>query len=262
MVRKTIIGSGMLTAAAFLAGQLLVSHHSPLADFMRFLCFPALLLVFLLMLFVAPIGRISSRPATRNIFWGFRVTAILGIAGCLIAVFWPRSYGTLPMRQRANIRWWNLSTGSRIAYTLLPAKGPKQPYPIIYLQGGPGGSVDEGLIRMMEPLSECGYDVYLYDQIGSGWSDRLADIRSYTADRHKRDLEAIVQTIGAEKVILLGQSWGAILAALYTADNSRHVASLILTGPGPIQPVHPGLARLAPPDSLNLREPFYSKFTR
>jgi pimeloyl-ACP methyl ester carboxylesterase len=51
-------------------------------------------------------------------------------------------------------------------------------------------------------------DVYLYDQIGSGWSDRLDDIRQYTALRHKKDLEAIVQAIGAEKVILIGQSWG------------------------------------------------------
>ena len=161
------------------------------------------------------------------------------------------------MEKRAGIHYWDLPTDSRIAYTLIPAKGSKKRYPI-YLQGGPGGSVDDGLIRIMSQIAEDGYDVYLYDQIGSGWSDRLADIRDYTALRHKRDLEAMVQKIGAEKVILIGQSWGAILAALYTADNPRRVASLILTGPGPMQPLGSGLARIVAPDSFQLRKPYYT----
>ena len=72
-----------------------------------------------------------------------------------------------------------MPTGSRIAYTLLPAKGPKKAYPIIYLLGGPGGWVDETVVRMMTPLTAEGYDVYLYDQVGSGWSERLADIREF-----------------------------------------------------------------------------------
>jgi proline iminopeptidase len=98
----------------------------------------------------------------------------------------------------------------------------------------------------------------LFDEIGCGRSDRLANIRDYTVDRHKRDLEAVVQQIGASKVILIGQSWGAILAVLYAADNPESVAGMIVTGPGPIIPVHPELARVAPPDSLHLHEPYYS----
>jgi proline iminopeptidase len=204
------------------------------------------------------IGKIRSKRSVRIFFRGLRLAGLLGIACLLIAILWPRSYSSLPMPKRSDIHYWDLSTGSRIAYTFLPAKGIKHPFPIIYLIGGPGGAVEEGLIRRMTLLAEDGYDVYLYDQIGSGWSARLADIRGYTADRHKRDLEAIVQKIGAEKVILIGQSWGAILAALYIADNPQHVAKLILTGPGPIQPGRPELARLKAPDSLHLREPYYS----
>lgn len=64
--------------------------------------------------------------------------------------------------------------------------------------------------------------------------------------------------IGAQKVILVGQSWGAILAALYLADNPGKVEKLILTGPGPIIPAHNELARLKAPDSLHLHEPYYS----
>ena len=257
MHKKLIIASGILAALVYFAGLILEWHHSPFMDFTDYVLFPFFCLVFLLFLFLTRIRRISS-PLTRNIFRGLRVLAVGGIVCFLIAVFWPRSYGTPPMQKRTDIRYWHLSTGSHIAYTLIPAKGIKKPYPVIYLQGGPGGSVDDGLIRIMTPVADDGYDVYLYDQIGSGWSDRLANIRDYTALRHKRDLEAIVQTIGANKVILIGQSWGAILAALYAADNPQHVARLILTGPGPIQPRRSGLANIAAPDSLQLRKPYYT----
>jgi proline iminopeptidase len=126
------------------------------------------------------------------------------------------------------------------------------------LQGGPGGAIGRGTIQNLTPVADDGYDIYLFDEIGCGRSDRLDNIRDYTADRHKRDLEDIVQQIGTPKVILIGQSWGAILAVLFAADNSRSVAAMIVTGPGPTIPVHSELARIAPPDSLHLHDPYYS----
>lgn len=258
MGKKLIIVSGVLAGLIFLASRLLDARQSPVADFVRFVCLPLVLVVFLFALFLTRIGRISARSSTRMIFGGMRIAVILGIVAVLFAVLWPRSYGSRPRHRRDGTRYWDLSTGSRIAYTFIPGKGVRKPYPIIYLQGGPGGTIDDSLIRVMTPLAEDGYDIYLYDQIGSGWSERLAHIREYTADRHKRDLEAIVKTIGASRVILIGQSWGAILATLFAADDPGFVAGMILTGPGPIQPIRRELAALAPPDSLHLHHPYYS----
>jgi proline iminopeptidase len=258
MGRRLIIASGILTALALLAGKLLHKLHSPLTDFVGLLCFPFFLVVFVCSLFLVPLCRISTNNTTRRVFTAMRITVFAGIFLLLMAVFWPRSYGAPPPAKRADMRYWQLPTGSRIAYTLLPGKGTPKPYPIIYLLGGPGGWVDETIIRMMTPLTADGYNVYLYDQVGSGWSGRLADIRDYTAERHKKDLEAIVKETGAKKVILIGQSWGAILATLYAADNSGQVAKMIVTGPGPIQPLHPEAMRTIPPDSLHLSEPYYS----
>jgi len=201
---------------------------------------------------------ISTNNTTRKVFLGIRIAVCTGILMLLMAVFQPRSYGTPPLAKRADMRYWQLPTGSRIAYTLLPGKGLQKPYPVIYLLGGPGGWVDETIIRMMTPLTADGYDVYLYDQVGSGWSGRLADIRDYTAERHKKDLEAIVKETGAEKVILIGQSWGAILATLFAADNPGQVAKMFVTGPGPIEPLNPEATRTIPPDSLHLHEPYYT----
>jgi proline iminopeptidase len=113
-------------------------------------------------------------------------------------------------------------------------------------------------LAQLAPLAAAGYDVYLYDQIGSGHSARLEDIRAYTPARHAQDLDAIIQAIGAKKVILIGQSWGAMLAMLYLADHPNTVEKLILTGPGPVLPIRQGLASVAVPDSVHLRKPPYT----
>lgn len=173
-------------------------------------------------------------------------------------VFMPRTYDVPPHQKRADTQYWELTSGSTIAYTLIPAKAPKKNYPVIYLHGGPGGPIYDSNIAMLAPLSTDGYDVYLYDQVGSGLSERLDHIVEYTADRHKTDLEEIIKHIGAEKVILIGQSWGAILASLYIADNPNKVEKVIFTSPGPLQPRLEGMRDISPPDSLHLRKPMFT----
>ena len=176
----------------------------------------------------------------------------------MLAAFIPRRYDVPQMHKRKGTQYWDLGTGSKIAYMLVAAKGIKKPYPIIYLQGGPGGFISDRNIKILAPLSEVGYDIYLYDQIGSGQSDRLVNINDYTAYRHKKDLEEIIKKTGAAKVILIGQSWGAILATLFIADNPEKVEKVIFTGAGAIQPMKQELLNVNPPDSLNLRNPPYS----
>lgn len=173
-------------------------------------------------------------------------------------VFMPRTYDVPLPQKRAGTQYWELPTGSTIAYTLIPGNAPKKLYPVIYLHGGPGGPIYDSNIAMLTPLSADGYDVYLYDQLGSGLSERLDHIEQYTADRHKTDLEEIIIQIGAEKVILIGQSWGAILATLYIADHPDKVEKVIFTSPGPMQPRLGGMQDISPPDSLQLRKPMFT----
>jgi proline iminopeptidase len=176
----------------------------------------------------------------------------------LFKIFYPRNYNVPQIQKRVSTQFWELPTGSKIGYTLILAKGLKKPCPIIYLHGGPGGHVSDRDIKTLEPLSDDGYDLYLYDQVGSGQSARLENINEYTVDRHIKDLEEIIKKTGSEKVIFIGQSWGAVLAVLFTIDNPNKVEKLILTSPGPIYPVHKELASIKAPDSFHLREPYYS----
>lgn len=172
--------------------------------------------------------------------------------------FYPRKYDVVHLKERAGTKYWTLATGSRIAYTLIPAKGERRPSPIIYLHGGPGAGITDLEIKTLGKLSEYGYDVYLYDQIGCGHSGRLADINEYSAERHRRDLEQIIDQVGAQKVILLGQSWGSILGVLFIAGNSGKVSKFVVTAPAAIQPENHAYAAIAVPDSIQMNSPVYN----
>ena len=187
-----------------------------------------------------------------------KLTASVILVGVILIIFLPRSYKVPEFRERDGTRFWTLKTGSRIAYVHIQAKGEKKPYPVIFLQGGPGGPVYDENIRILSNLAESGYDIFLYDQTGCGYSDRLKNIEEYTVERHKKDLEEIVEVVGAGKVILLGQSWGAILAAEFIADNPDKVEKVIFTGPGYLLPVNPSLEKINAPDSLNLSSPQFT----
>lgn len=196
----------------------------------------------------------------KNIFRVIKYSLLVFLVVFLYKIFWPRNYLVPESKVRVHTKYWNLSTGSEIGYTFIAGIGSKKDYPIIYLHGGPGGFVSDRDIRVLSSLAEEGYDLYLYDQIGSGQSARLENINDYSVDRHVKDLNEIVSKVGAEKVILIGQSWGAILATLFTADNSEKVEKIILSSPGPLYPVRQELKNVTLPDSLHLRTPFYSNY--
>jgi len=143
----------------------------------------------------------------------------------------PQSLPPLP----SSAAYWNLPTGSRIAVLHVPAQGIPKATPLILVHGGPGAfEVTATGAAYYGALAHNGFDVYLYDQIGSGHSARLVDPWEYTVNRHVADLEAIRRQTGAEQVVLLGDSWGATLVANYMAAYPQHVARVIFTSPGAI----------------------------
>lgn len=132
------------------------------------------------------------------------------------------------------VDYWDLETGSRIAYLKFPAENKTKEEPVIFLHGGPGGAVVsfKPITDVISALSKNGYDVYFYDQIGGGLSGRLKNIIDYQLSRHVADLDQIRKEIKAEKMILVGESNGGILAAHYAALYPENVKRLVLISPG------------------------------
>jgi proline iminopeptidase len=160
--------------------------------------------------------------------------AVLAVVGTVTAllVFAPAPTYT-PFPASDDWRSWDLPTGSRIAYTHLPARGAPRPTPVILVHGGPGAP--QGGHSVVAPtLANAGFDVYQYHQVGAGLSERLEDVAAYTVARHVADLEALRRAIGAERVVLVGESWGGTLIAHYLAAHPDRVARAVVSSPGPI----------------------------
>jgi len=101
--------------------------------------------------------------------------------------------------------------------------------PLLALHGGPGLPHD-----YLEPLEALSRErpVVFYDQLGCGASDRPDDLSLYALPRFVDELAAVRRELGLERVHLLGQSWGAMLAVEYYFETRpTGVASMVLSGP-------------------------------
>lgn len=100
---------------------------------------------------------------------------------------------------------------------------------IIFLHGGPGQNM-YGIGADLEPLG-LNNVLLMYDQRGSGNSEAGHD--TITATKHVEDLENIRNYFHIQKMILVGQSWGTMLATLYTSSYPQYVKRLLFISPGP-----------------------------
>lgn len=187
--------------------------------------------------------KLSGRRAKRPLWRRLLRACVLGVAGVLVLFvalsLIPLSETIPPMQAEPGAAFWTLRDGSRIAHIdLAPAEGAaRRVSPVIYLHGGPGGYVHSSIVARMRELTEDGYMIHLYDQIGSGRSDRLRRPHDYSFQRHVDDLAEIVDRhVDAPRVVLVAQSFGAMVAAHYVAAFPDRVAGVVFCSPGGLEP--------------------------
>ncbi len=189
-------------------------------------------------LVAAGTGVLATRglEARRRRRWIVRIAGAAGVVAVagVASLFVPLGDPVIPAAAVPGQVFWELPTGSRIAYVKIPAAGTRREAPIIFLHGGPGVPMMAEDAGFFGRLAQDGYDVYVYDQVGAGLSARLDDPTQYTIARHVADLEAIRQVIGADRVILIGHSWGGTVAATYLADHPDRVEKIVFSSPGAV----------------------------
>lgn len=100
--------------------------------------------------------------------------------------------------------------------------------PVVFVHGGPGGDSNVDKARRLCLANP----IYLFDQIGCGFSEPITDYDSWTLDVYVKQMEEFIDSIPAEKVILIGASWGAGLSLAYADTTSfRKVAAMVLPSP-------------------------------
>ena len=100
---------------------------------------------------------------------------------------------------------------------------------LIGLHGGPGGN-GGGYMRPLHRLASESRCVVTFDQLGTGRSDIPPADYAWTLEGAVADVDAVRGKLGAERIDLLGHSWGGMLALQYVLDHPDRVGRLVLSG--------------------------------
>lgn len=99
---------------------------------------------------------------------------------------------------------------------------------LIFLHGGPGGSSLDFELSTAMPLSQLGLFIIVYDRKGEGRS--YEDNVAYGFQQTNQELIALFEQYNLKKAVLLGHSFGGIVAVKFAEKYPEKVSHLILTG--------------------------------
>ena len=109
--------------------------------------------------------------------------------------------------------------------------------PAIVLLHGAGCNLEDMRLALAERLA-ARHRVILLDRPSLGWSERRSSDGSSPAYQAAM-LSAILDRLGVDRVILVGHSWGVLLALTFALDYPHRVAGLVVIAP----PTHPWLVQ-------------------
>ncbi|RRK09682.1 alpha/beta fold hydrolase [Lactiplantibacillus garii] len=117
--------------------------------------------------------------------------------------------------------------GYQTYYRIVGEKHAEQ-VPLLLLHGGPG-STHNYFEAFDELAARTGRQVVMYDQLGCGRSSIPADPSLWRKETWVAELKAVRRYLHLDRVHLLGQSWGGMLAIIYLCDDHPvGIQSLIL----------------------------------
>ena len=91
--------------------------------------------------------------------------------------------------------------------------------PLLLLHGGPGCPSD--YLKPLEALAAGGRRVIRYDQLGCGRSDHPHDPSLWSVALFVEELDGVRRALGLDRLHILGQSWGGMLAMEYATTDDR-----------------------------------------
>ncbi len=101
---------------------------------------------------------------------------------------------------------------------------------VLLLHGGPGATHDY-FEAFDSFLPAAGIEYYYYDQLGSGRSDNPADSSMWDLNRFIDEVEQVrlALGLGPGNFVLLGHSWGGILAMEYALAHGEALKGLVIS---------------------------------
>ena len=97
--------------------------------------------------------------------------------------------------------------------------------PAVYLHGGPGSGCQPDHRRLFDPSR---FHAVLFDQRGAGRSRPKGLREANTLSHLIADMEAIRESLGFDRWLVVGGSWGATLALAYAQAHPQRVSGIVL----------------------------------
>ncbi|HVU09960.1 MAG TPA: proline iminopeptidase-family hydrolase [Phototrophicaceae bacterium] len=99
--------------------------------------------------------------------------------------------------------------------------------PLLVLHGGPGAAHD--YLESLDVMADAGRRVIYYDQLGCGHSHLdVSKPEMWTVPLYVEEVDVVRAALGLERIHLLGQSWGGMLAQEYMFTQPKGIASLTI----------------------------------
>jgi proline iminopeptidase len=115
---------------------------------------------------------------------------------------------------------------------------------VLLLHGGPGGTHD--FFEAVDSFfPAAGVEYYYYDQLGSGRSENPADSSMWDLSRFVDEVEQVRSALHLEpdNFVLLGHSWGGILAMEYALAHGEQLKGLVISNMMSSAPAYSRYAR-------------------
>ncbi|MBL7850083.1 MAG: alpha/beta hydrolase [Cyclobacteriaceae bacterium] len=152
------------------------------------------------------------------------MTRSILLLGILVAAFWSSWAQSIGQ----------FSNGPYILYYEEFGKGP----PLYVFSGGPGEPPKDPYLQIIDSLKST-YTCVLLHQRGTGLSRGIPmNASTVTIANYVQDVERMRQKRGDQKVILLGVSWGGLLAMAYAAEYPDRISNLVLLCSAPLSIRH------------------------
>ena len=123
-----------------------------------------------------------------------------------------------------NHGWLSVGDGHEIYYE---ESGNPSGKPCLFVHGGPGGGASPAARQFFDPDK---YRIVLIDQRGCGRSKPHASIEANTTWHLINDIELIRETLGIDRWLVFGGSWGSTLSLAYAQSHPERVTELVLRG--------------------------------
>ncbi|TPG40549.1 prolyl aminopeptidase [Sphingomonas koreensis] len=121
--------------------------------------------------------------------------------------------------------WLAVGDGHRVYWERVGRRGGQ---PAVFLHGGPGGRIDMFHRRLFDPEV---HDGLLFDQRGCGRSTPSGSLTANTTAHLVADIERLrLEVMETDGWLVIGGSWGSLLALAYAQSHPRSVHGVVLRG--------------------------------